>query len=124
MNEIDLNGFNLLERFKFKIKKNTLKFREINVFLNKNVVVKNNIVFNGKHKGEIRVEPDSYFIHRGELIGKLIICKKSKVYIFGKIDGEIEAEELLNLKSGCDIKGVIKCEKVSIEEGVKINVPK
>ncbi len=73
MSKIDLNGFSFLERLKFKIKRNKLDFREIKVLPKKNVIIKTNTVFVGKHKGEIKIESNCYFIHRGELQGKLYI---------------------------------------------------
>lgn len=118
---INFEGFSFFEKIMFRIKKNKLDFQEVKVFPNKNISIRTNIIFLGKHEGEITVEPNCYFIHRGELIGKLYISEKSKVIIFGKIQGEIISDDVIDLRSGSEVQGEITFEKIKIQHGVILN---
>ncbi len=116
---MDLEGFNFFEKVKFKWNKKSLNFKEIKIFPTKNVVISENVVFTGIHKGTITVKPNCYFVHRGELKGELIAENDSVPIIFGKIEGNIKMKKgVLDLRSTAIIRGKIFCEKIKVQLGL------
>ncbi|WP_196893833.1 polymer-forming cytoskeletal protein [Aureivirga marina] len=118
---MNLEGFRYFEKVKFKWNKKSLNFKEIKVFPTKDVEINENVVFTGIHKGIIKIKPNCYFIHRGELEGELVAEDDSMPIIFGKIEGNIKMSQgLLDLRKTAIIKGEICCNKLMIEPNTEI----
>lgn len=117
---MNLQGFTWIEKFHFRMNRKKLHFQTIHQFSQERVEIREHTIFTGHHQGEIKVNPDCYFIHRGQLTGTLYISKGSKTYIFGKINGEAVAEDLLDLRSGAEIQGTLSFQKIRIQKGVSI----
>lgn len=118
---MNYEGLSLLEKMDIWFNKSEYNFKEVQAFHGESVVLKENIVFVGKHAGSIQVAPNAYFIHRGEIEGDLLISKESKVLIFGKIIGDVIADNALDLRNGSSVNGTIFAKKISLQKNVKIS---
>ena len=119
--KMNLQGFNLWEKFVIKIYQHKFNFKEIQHFEECEVEVTENVVFTGVHNGTIKVAPNYYFIHRGEINGSLIVEKGARVTIFGKVKGSIVVKDLLDIRKTSQIEGQVEASKLFIQPGAIFN---
>lgn len=111
---MNLHGLTLNEKLNFWLNRAKYNFKEIKAFSSKDITVKDNTAFTGTHNGTVNVNSNVCFIHRGEIIGDLIISDTSKVIVFGTVVGDIKCENELDLRKGSVIKGNIYARKLKL----------
>lgn len=74
----------------------------------------NSIRVDGHFYGDIATEGDSYIGKMGYVRGNL---KGRSVFIFGKIEGNVEAQERLEIMEGGMVEGDIKTKRLVVYEG-------
>lgn len=89
-------------------------------FLKGEFILKNDTFVSARVEGTIRMEEKRKLIIEpsGEIIGKI---EAHVVELYGRVDGEIEAKELLILYPNSLVEGRIKSKSVQVHPGARIN---
>ena len=82
------------------------------------VYTKADFRLDGILRGVIRTEGKLVIGKTGRVEGK-VFCKTTDV--FGYVEGEIHAEDILSMKAGCHVKGNIYADKLVVELGCDFN---
>lgn len=118
---MDFTGFTFFEKLMILFRKQKGSFIELDNFVKKETIVNENTVFNGSHKGTIVVK-SGCLIFRGSLIGNLVVEEKAEAFIFGKIQGKIQADGVIRFKKNCIVQADLKCRKLIVEPEARLEV--
>ena len=81
----------------------------------KSPLIEEDLIINGKVKGNIEIKNHSFFLGpSGRLQGKI---DGLNVRIRGQMKGEIEATGKVEITQGARFSGKIKCKSISVEKG-------
>ncbi|MFB6257205.1 MAG: polymer-forming cytoskeletal protein [Flavobacteriales bacterium] len=78
------------------------------------LVCESNLRIDGRVKGTVRTNSRLVIGENGVVEGE-VICKDGEIE--GKVEGSLQASELISLRSTARIEGDIEVEKLAIEEG-------
>ena len=89
------------------------------VFIVGNIKAEEDLIINGKVKGDIEIKNHSFFLGpSGRLQGKI---DGLNVRIRGQMKGEIKATGKIEITKEAKFSGKIKCKTISVEEGAYFN---
>ena len=91
---------------------------EKNTTLKGNIKSKTDIRIDGNIEGEVITTGKVILGKESDVIGK-ILCSNADVE--GKFDGELTVSGTLNLKTGANVKGKVKIQKLIVESGSIFN---
>ncbi|PWH11230.1 hypothetical protein DEJ39_02740 [Bacteroidetes bacterium SCGC AAA795-G10] len=91
---------------------------EKNTTLKGNIKSKTDIRIDGNIEGEVITTGKVILGKESDVIGK-ILCGNADVE--GKFDGELTVSGTLNLKTGANVKGKVKIQKLIVESGSIFN---